>query len=230
MRLFFAAALVALLAGTPIAIADDGTSGTRTIEFQVEGPGQIWEGDIPICNDYPCSEEIYEGELLELAALADDGAVLDRWEGACSGTDPICTVTADQDKTVTAVFSYLNPGEPSIRKVGVLKSNSLQVRVGCGGSTECGLEITGRLIRGGSKIGLPKVEVDLEAGERRTVQLLGGKGSGRVRNQLKQDVKARRKAKLEIQVTDIDTGKASRMAINEKPPCCPWPKKNKSNK
>lgn len=120
------------------------------------------------------------------------------------------------------------PAKPFVKKVAKLKSNSLQVRVGCGRSDACSLEISGRL-RGRSKGTLEPVYLDLGAGERRTVQLLGGSDNADVRRELKKYVKARQKVKLLIDVRDMETGGTSRMAINEKPPCCPWPKKNKAN-
>lgn len=120
------------------------------------------------------------------------------------------------------------PAKPFVKKVAKLKSNSLQIRVGCGSSYACSLEISGRL-RDRTKAALEPVYLDLGTGERRTIELLSGRDNAEVREQLKKYVKARKRAKLLIDVTNLGSGATSRMAINEKPPCCPWPKKNKAN-
>jgi uncharacterized repeat protein (TIGR02543 family) len=45
------------------------------------------------------------GTSVPVIATANAGYTLDEWSGACSGTGTSCTVTMDDDKTVTAHFS-----------------------------------------------------------------------------------------------------------------------------
>ena len=57
------------------------------------------------------------GAAVNVIATANAGYTLDEWSGACSGTGTSCTVTMDDDKTVTAHFS----------QVGVVPSRSITI-------------------------------------------------------------------------------------------------------
>ncbi|MEJ2206924.1 MAG: hypothetical protein P8170_22785, partial [Gemmatimonadota bacterium] len=56
-----------------------------------------------------CTEQYPEGTLVTLAAVPANGSSAAGWSGAgCSGTQP-CTVSMDQDQTVTATFEAVPP-------------------------------------------------------------------------------------------------------------------------
>ena len=62
------------------------------------------------CDGGACAAEYPEGEEVTLAATAASGSTFSGWSGAgCSGTAP-CTVTIEEDTTVTATFTA-NPKE-----------------------------------------------------------------------------------------------------------------------
>jgi hypothetical protein len=52
-----------------------------------------------------CSESYFPGSLVTLTALPMAGKSFVDWRGACSGSDPVCTVTMDRVRSVTARFS-----------------------------------------------------------------------------------------------------------------------------
>ncbi|HET7483790.1 MAG TPA: hypothetical protein VFJ64_00270 [Solirubrobacterales bacterium] len=57
------------------------------------------------CNGGACAAEYPEGEEVTLAATAASGSTFSGWSGGgCSGTAP-CTVTIEEDTTVTATFT-----------------------------------------------------------------------------------------------------------------------------
>jgi hypothetical protein len=56
-----------------------------------------------------CSKTVFSGTKLTLSAVAAAGSRFAGWGGACSGTAP-CTLTMDDDRTVTATFNQFPPG------------------------------------------------------------------------------------------------------------------------
>ena len=54
-----------------------------------------------------CSGSFSSGTSVTLTALASGTTVFAGWAGACAGTEPICTLTMDENKAVTALFIAL---------------------------------------------------------------------------------------------------------------------------
>ena len=54
-----------------------------------------------------CSHSFPAGTQVVLRADADTGSVFVRWEGACDGASPSCTVTIDGSQSVVAVFDVV---------------------------------------------------------------------------------------------------------------------------
>jgi uncharacterized repeat protein (TIGR02543 family) len=52
-----------------------------------------------------CAEHFANGATVTLTATPDAGSVFNGWDGACSGTATVCTVTMDTDQSVTAIFT-----------------------------------------------------------------------------------------------------------------------------
>ena len=82
-----------------------------------------------------CTHSYSNGTGVNLNAV-DTGAdhlAFDHWEGACSGSSPTCTVTMDQARSVTAVFSAADAVTVQIVDPGhdVFQSICLPV-IGCG--------------------------------------------------------------------------------------------------
>ena len=81
-----------------------------TVQGGGNGEGTVTGGDIDCsiigtAGDGTCRANIGSGQSVTLTATAADGSTFTGWSGACSGTSPVCTVTADQSLTVTATFS-----------------------------------------------------------------------------------------------------------------------------
>jgi endoglucanase len=54
-----------------------------------------------------CSSSFSSGTSVTLTALASGTSVFVGWAGACGGAEPICTLTMDENKAVTAIFLSL---------------------------------------------------------------------------------------------------------------------------
>ena len=81
-----------------------------TVEGGGNGEGMVTGGDIDcsitgINGSGTCRANIDSGQSVTLTATAADGSTFDGWSGACSGTGPTCTVTANHALTVTATFT-----------------------------------------------------------------------------------------------------------------------------
>jgi uncharacterized repeat protein (TIGR02543 family) len=62
-----------------------------------------------------CSANFDPGTTVTLTATPDPGAVFQGWGGACTGSSPTCTVTMDEDRSVTASFATdVTPPTPTI--------------------------------------------------------------------------------------------------------------------
>lgn len=81
---------------------------TVDVDFTGDGGGGHVEGPSLLCVS-TCEELYLHGEQVTLTAIPSEGArgVFTGWSGACSGTEPQCTVTMDQARAVTATF--VNP-------------------------------------------------------------------------------------------------------------------------
>ena len=52
-----------------------------------------------------CSAKFTDGTAVTLTAIPPDGKQFVNWSGACSGTNPVCTIAISKDTSVQAVFS-----------------------------------------------------------------------------------------------------------------------------
>lgn len=64
-----------------------------------------------------CAEFYPYGALITVNASADPSSTFAGWTGACTGNNPVCTVTVDAAKSVTAIF-ILNQYTFSVSKSG----------------------------------------------------------------------------------------------------------------
>jgi uncharacterized repeat protein (TIGR01451 family) len=71
-------------------------NGTGTVNGGVAG--EINCGSV-------CTDKYLLGTPVVVNANADASSTFDSWGGACSGATPTCSLTMDQDKTVTATFT-----------------------------------------------------------------------------------------------------------------------------
>ncbi|MCF8055167.1 MAG: hypothetical protein K9K37_00830 [Desulfocapsa sp.] len=68
------------------------------------GAGKITSDVEGIDCEGECSEIYDYGTEVILTAVPVDGSTFKGWSGDCTGSDPVCTVTVDQEKSVTAEF------------------------------------------------------------------------------------------------------------------------------
>ena len=68
------------------------------------GRGQVTSDPTGIDCPSTCAADFDRDAVVTFTAVADDGAEFERWERACSGTGPTCTLTIDSAKDVRARF------------------------------------------------------------------------------------------------------------------------------
>ena len=84
----------------------NGTSLGVSINFKNRGSVT---SDIPgIDCGTDCRDRYFPGKAVTLTANPMPGFRFLRWSGACAGTDPLCTVTLDRNRTVRAIFGKAN--------------------------------------------------------------------------------------------------------------------------
>ena len=75
-----------------------------TVEGVAGSSGTVTSSPAGISCGADCSESYANGTPVTLAAVPGSGAVFKGWEGACFGSDPVCNVNMNINRTVTANF------------------------------------------------------------------------------------------------------------------------------
>ena len=96
------------LYGYLYSLADIPGPANPTLIVSVEGiagsSGTVSSSPVGIYCGGDCSESYSNGTPVTLTAVAGSGSVFKSWDGACFGTDPICTINMDMNRAVTANF------------------------------------------------------------------------------------------------------------------------------
>ena len=81
-------------------------SGSSLLIVDVQGPGAVTTLDGTFTCSTSCYTIVADTPLLTLSAEPDDGATFQGWGGACadSGTQPLCSLIIDSNKSVAATF------------------------------------------------------------------------------------------------------------------------------
>ena len=81
-------------------------SGSSLLIVDVEGPGAVTTLDGTFTCSTSCYTIVADTPLLTLNAQPEDGATFQGWDGACadSGTQPLCSLVVDSNKSVAATF------------------------------------------------------------------------------------------------------------------------------
>ncbi len=105
---------LALLLALAASCSDDADDAIERGEFTIlvtfagEGSGSVGHDlGAAVCETSdtdPCLWGFTEGLQVTLTATADAGSVFAGWSGACTGTDPECTLVVDRQWDVTATF------------------------------------------------------------------------------------------------------------------------------
>ena len=87
-----------------------------------------------------CAKGYPPGTSVALTATPDAASAFMSWGGACAGTQPTCTVTMDQAKSVTAAFTSLS-FTVSVSRIGTGRGNvtSTPAGIACGGTCSADL-------------------------------------------------------------------------------------------
>ena len=89
----------------------------RTLTVTKTGHGTVMSDDLGINCGADCSESYDQGTEITLTAQPDTDSAFAGWSGACSGTNPQCLISMNQNLAVTATFyspARLSVGEGSI--------------------------------------------------------------------------------------------------------------------
>jgi hypothetical protein len=80
--------------------------GSSLLIVNVEGPGTVTTLDGTFTCDASCYQVVSDTIFLMLNAKPAEGSTFSGWSGACadSGTQPLCTLVMDADKSVGAAF------------------------------------------------------------------------------------------------------------------------------
>lgn len=80
---------------------------TNTLTVSLLGSGSVSSSPAGINCGSDCSEQYDNGTSVNLTATPEAGFDFTGWQGACTGTGS-CSVTMDDDKSVTATFTEIN--------------------------------------------------------------------------------------------------------------------------
>jgi microcystin-dependent protein len=82
---------------------------TLSITKNGTGTGQVIASAGTLDCGSVCSAEYDFGTMLVLTAQPNPDSTFNGWSGACTGSDPVCTVTISQLTQVTATFNRIEP-------------------------------------------------------------------------------------------------------------------------
>lgn len=112
---------------------------TLTVNKSGTGTGTVTSSPAGINCGSDCTEGYVSGTSVTLTATAATGSTFAGWSGACSGTNPTCTVSMTAARTVTATFNaagYLLTVNKTGTGTGTVTSNPSGINCGadCGES------------------------------------------------------------------------------------------------
>ena len=122
-RTMFLALAAACLLFVPAAVgrnaAPDAVTAALAVSKDGTGTGRVTSLPPGIDCGPTCAASFPDGSSVTLIANADDGSTFVGWSGACSGTDPSCTLVMSAPLAVTARFDSILPppsGPPVVGK------------------------------------------------------------------------------------------------------------------
>ncbi|MEY2699911.1 MAG: hypothetical protein RIQ52_666 [Pseudomonadota bacterium] len=110
------------------------------LSFSGKGYGQVSSTPAAVDCQTDCSTSFEPGAALTLEAQPQPGSRFANWSGACSGTEPGCSLVMDQDQSVTASFVPIKTYKLSVRMSGpaaLLGSAGVTAAPVSGGSFSC---------------------------------------------------------------------------------------------
>ncbi len=104
------------------------TRNSYVLSVSKSGGGKISSTPAGIDCGASCAADFGYGEIVMLAALADDGYSFTGWDGACSGLDA-CRIAMDDAKEVTAAFIQLHGPQAQADVAATLAGETLLIDV-----------------------------------------------------------------------------------------------------
>ncbi len=106
--------------------------GQNTLTLTISGKGTVSRADSDFNCDSDsgnCTDGLAEGSSVTLTAVADSDSTFEGWGGACTGTQPTCTLTLSGDTAVSVTFAA-KPNLPELPDLNVLfRRNSFNGKV-----------------------------------------------------------------------------------------------------
>ena len=143
-RLFLAALFAcALIAGpSPLVGAAQARSAAYTLRVFVNGNGNVRGSGIDCgSNGTLCGASYALGATVTIEAFPEQFSVFAGWIGACTGTGPVCTLTAGDPTTVTATFNYIEVVD--VNKTGDGQGGVVSFPAGIDCGATCSAPFTG---------------------------------------------------------------------------------------
>ncbi len=106
------------------------------------GTGTVQSAPAGIACPGACADGFLVGTSVVLTATPDAASLFTGWGGACTGADPICTVTMDQEKSVTATFAQ-KAFAVSVRRSGTGSGTVTSGPAGIACGDTCSAEMVG---------------------------------------------------------------------------------------
>ena len=100
------------------------TAPALALGVTVSGNGIVRSQPAGIDCGSACNAQFAESSTVVLTALPGQGQVFQAWGGACSGTDPTCTLTMSAARNVTAGFAAATAPMPNWGVATVLESSN----------------------------------------------------------------------------------------------------------
>ena len=111
-----------------------GTAGTFPLNVSVSGPGRVTGASISCGNGAStCTATFSSGTTVTLTATPGTAVTFGGWGGACTGTEPKCTVSMTAAKSVSATFTAA--GTPGTLTINVVGRGSVSTSAGACAST-----------------------------------------------------------------------------------------------
>ena len=94
----------AVAEGSLPVVIPDYPGPSRRLQLTVEGPGRVFSDPVGLACPSYCALDFSRGTRVTLTALAPEGSQFVRWQGACQGSSPRCTLRMGKSRRVRALF------------------------------------------------------------------------------------------------------------------------------
>jgi hypothetical protein len=115
---------------------------TGTLTVTTTGPGTVTSSSAGIACGADCTESYFLGARVPLTAAPGTGQAFSHWNGACKGTESVCTVTVDGNVTASATFVSCTPRPPVPMSIAKNGDGRLKIDIRAGAGTLRSVQLT----------------------------------------------------------------------------------------